>query len=227
MHTRIEQALRSMAAVALLSGAGQAHATLIQPAPFQFVSESAQYDSASNQIHFQIVFNQPPDFLEVDEHNRSANAFQYFIFGDRSLTYPDHFDSIIRGEEIRVADGIRIRNAAPTSLPDDVHSGGWGTIRGTVPYSLSGSVLRFTTPLHLISDVSTSGILEYQLETYVYGATTRFLSDGRSTVLATTVPEPGTGALLALGGAALWLARQRKKRFARICFNRTRHNISE
>ena len=136
---------------------------------FAIVSESATYIPSTGEVSFHIVFSQRPDFFTTDEFNRPANSFQYFIVGDSSLPFPETFDSVIRGDEIRFADGLAaIRNAMP---PDDdkLRSGGWGTIRGEVPYSLHGPVLRFSVPLQLISDHAAPGAIAYGLESYEFG----------------------------------------------------------
>jgi hypothetical protein len=139
------------------------------PAGFAVVSESARYNESTGEVSFRIVFSQKPDFFTTDAFDRPANSFQYFIIGDSSLPYPETFDSIIRGDEIRFADGLAaIRNAAP---PDDdsSRSGGWGTIRGGASYSLHGPVLRFSVPLQLISDNTVPGDIDYGLESYEFG----------------------------------------------------------
>jgi len=145
------------------------------PPGFSIVSESATYSPRTGEVTFHIVFSQKPDFFTTDEFNRPANSFQYFIVGDSSLPYPETFDSIIRGDEIRFADGLAaIRNAAP---PDDdiSRSGGWGTIRGEVSYSLHGPVLRFSVPLALISQHTAPGAVEYDLESFEFGGLTHHI----------------------------------------------------
>src|SRR5262245_61037184 len=106
-------------------------------AEFMFVSESAVFNPVTQEVLFTIEFNQAPDFSTVDSFGRQANSFQYFIVGDPNLPYPVNFDAIIRGEEIHITlDTIRIRNSEP-GVPDPV-AGGWGAVRGVVPFSLNG-----------------------------------------------------------------------------------------
>jgi hypothetical protein len=81
-------------------------------------------------------------------------------------------------------------------------SGGWGSIRGSVPYTLSGNVFSLLVPLELIGD--TDGKFSYQLMWYEYGAMQGYID-------AETVPEPATifGSFMALGGLAAF---QRKNK---------------
>ncbi len=141
---------------------------------FLFVSESAVFDATTQQVMFTIEFNQVPDFSSVDSFGRQANSFQYFIVSDPNRPYPANFAAIIRGEEIHHTQSeIRIRNATPSD-PDPA-AGGWGAIRGTVPYRLNGNVLTFSVPLQVLSDQSRGGTFEYQLESYHFGTSTKFV----------------------------------------------------
>jgi hypothetical protein len=163
----------SSALVALI-GAG---ATVAAPAeaqrsvsrPLQVVSESATYNARTGEVDFTLAFDRHPDFRTVDEHGRPANSFQYFIVGDDSLPYPDSFDAIVRGVELQVKSRLLpLRNASPADT--DPASGGWGTIRATVPFELRGRVLTFSAPLAALSDHSADGRFTYILETYAFGA---------------------------------------------------------
>jgi hypothetical protein len=140
----------------------------VQSPGFTIVSESATYIPRTGEVSFRIVFSQRPDFSTTDEFNRTANSFQYFIVGDSSMPYPENFDAIIRGDEIRSTGLVVIRNATPPD--DDISlSGGWGTIRGEVPYSLHGPVLRFYASPELISDHTAPTEIAYVLESYEFG----------------------------------------------------------
>jgi hypothetical protein len=176
-------------------------------AAFMFVSESAVFNRVSGEVHFTVTFNQPPDFLATDSLGRQTNSFQYFIIGDPTLPYPETFDTVIRGEEIHVTkNALRIRSVVP---PDsDPQAGGWGPVRGTVPFILDGTTLTFSTPLPLISDHSADGRFGYRLESYEFGGLTRFV-DSQSLV----IPEPSTAALLATGIVALscWYGWNRRR----------------
>ena len=125
--------------------------------PGELLALSQSAASATGQVTFTLTFNRPPDFQTVDSLDRQADAFQYYIVGDPSLPYPYFYDTIIRGEELHLTSPVlRVRNATPSD-PTDPAAGGWGTVRGVVPYQLNGDVLTFSTPLALISDHSADG----------------------------------------------------------------------
>ena len=174
-------------ALALPSGAARAD-TPATPGELMALSQSAVYDPATGQVTFTLTFNRAPDFQSVDSLGRQADSFQYFIVGDPSLSYPNNYDTIIRGEELHMSSPVlRVRNATPTDPTDPPSvSGGWGTVRGEVPYQLNGNVLTFSTPLGLISDHSTDGHFSYDLELYQYGGLTQSLHGLQSVVLPTT-----------------------------------------
>jgi hypothetical protein len=156
-------------ALALLVGTARA-----AEADFTFASETAVFNPATQEVTFRIVFNQVPDFLPADAFSRRANSFQYFVLGDPSLPYPANYDAIIRGDEIDTTTGqLPIRNSVPPADTDLPEGGGWGSIRGTVPYQLQGRVLTFSVPLRLISDHNLNGRLMYELESYQYGSYTQ------------------------------------------------------
>jgi hypothetical protein len=155
-------------AAALLAPGAAAQA----PSPFTALSDSAVYDPATGLVTFTLVFNRAPDFQSSDAFGRQADSFQYFIYGDLSLPYPAYYDAIIRGEELHVfSGGLRVRNSTP---PDpDPAAGGWGSIRGVVPYRLEGNVLTFSVSLSTISDHSSDGRFSYSLQLYQYGGLTQ------------------------------------------------------
>ena len=153
-------------AVACLVMLPFASAAAAADSPLTLASQTAKYNAASNRVVFTIRFTRPPDFFTIDGLGRAADSFQYFIVGDPSAPYPLNYTSVIRGDEIRFDGLITIRNVDP---PDaDARAGGWGTIRGEVPYSLHGRMLRFSVPLALLTS-QTSGTVDYLLETYSFG----------------------------------------------------------
>ncbi len=161
--------LVAMVLAVLLVGAAAAAAQT----SLEIVSTSAKYKPSTGEVEFKIVFNREPDFLATDAAGRQADSFQIFVVGDPDLPYPSNFDSIVRGEEIHSMPGlIPVRNASPPS--GEAGSGGWGTIRGIVPYSLRSTggryVLSFSAPLSLISDQTGVRRIRYVVETYEFGA---------------------------------------------------------
>ncbi len=174
-------------------------------ATIMFLSQTASFDPATDQVTFTIEFNRLPDFFATDSVGRQANSFQYFVLGDLALQYPAAFDSIVRGEEIHIANSIRIRNAVPSV--SDPAAGGWGAIRDVVPFSLSGSLLSFSAPLASLSDRSVDGRFSYRLEVYSFGGLDQFAQ-----AETTVVPEPGMLVNLSLGLTALLIYRFRRPR---------------
>jgi hypothetical protein len=81
-------------------------------------------------------------------------------------------------------------------------SGGWGSIRDSVPYTLSGNVFSLLVPIQLIGDSDDQ--FSYRLMWTEYGRIGGYID-------AETVPEPATifGSFMALGGLAAF---QRKNK---------------
>lgn len=183
-------------------------------AAFMFLSESAVFNPVSGEVHFTVEFNQPPIFLTTDSVGRQTNSFQYFIVGDPKLPYPQTFDTIIRGEEIHFTENaLRIRSAVPAA--SDPQAGGWGPVRGTVPFVLDGTTLTFATLLPVISDHSADGRFAYRLESYEFGGLTQFVdSQSQSSV----VPEPATAGLIVVGCLTLscWCGWRRSRSPTRL-----------
>jgi hypothetical protein len=128
-------------------------------------------------IRFEVPFEHIPDFLTVDQTGRPEDSFQYYIAYDPT----QHADSgtiqgaVVRGDEIHVAGALRIRNALPSST--DPTSGGWGTVRTTVPFEMrfnrdGSAVLSFVASW---SDLGISGSFGWVLDTFHFGAAVRSL----------------------------------------------------
>ncbi|MHC5938115.1 hypothetical protein [Nostoc sp.] len=153
-------------------------------------SESAVVNPDAKEVLFTVNFNQVPDFFTVDKFNRHSNSFQYFIDPDGELPILNaspiysNFSSIIRGEEIPIAGDIRIRDVFSVGASEP-NSGGWGKIRGSVPYSLDGNVLKFSAPLQLIGD--SDGLFSYQLLLTEFGAWNGITNENKSII--DSVPE--------------------------------------
>jgi hypothetical protein len=124
-------------------------------------------------MHFVLVFSQTPDFTTLDSQGRPQDSFQIFIAFNPATpnpANPQSVDVLVRGDEIHIANALRIRNARPPVA--DPNAGGWGSIRGTVPYHLrtqpnGAAVLTFSAPFHLLG---ITGQFAWALETYNFGA---------------------------------------------------------
>lgn len=130
------------------------------------------YDAATDAFEFTIHFSGPPDFMTADSFGRPRDSFQYWIVypidRDPFLPYITP-DVLVRGDEIRFGGGIPIRDRTVDGGPN---SGGWGPIRGTVPFVLSGSTLTFTVPRSVLGDPD--GRFAYYLGVFSFGGTTDF-----------------------------------------------------
>ncbi|MEH1911314.1 MAG: hypothetical protein V7L05_16345 [Nostoc sp.] len=150
-------------------------------------SESAVVNPDAKEVLFTINFNKMPDFFTVDKFNRRAGSFQYFIDPNGELPILNaspiysNFSSIIRGEEIYVQGDVRIRDVFSVGASEP-NSGGWGKIRGSVPYTLDGNVLKFSAPLQLIGD--SDGLFSYQLLLTEFGAWNGITNENKSIVVA-------------------------------------------
>jgi hypothetical protein len=160
-------------------------------AALMVLSQSAEINLASNSVLFQIEFNRAPDFFTTDEYDRQADAFQYFFNADGGLPFffgamgepYGNLESLMRTEP-QLPQEVAIRNIFPED-PDIKRSGGFGTIRGSVPYTLSGNIVSLLVPLQLIGD--SDGKFSYSLEWYEYGALQDYIGLAESVVQVNTI----------------------------------------
>jgi len=88
-------------------------------------------------MHFILVFSHTPDFTTLDSNGRPQDSFQIFIAFNPATpnpANPQSVDVLVRGDEIHIAHALRIRDARPPVA--DPNAGGWGAIRGTVPFQV-------------------------------------------------------------------------------------------
>ncbi len=98
-----------------------------------------------------------------------SDSFQIFIAFNPATSNPmnpQSVDVLVRGEEIHIAHAIRIRDARPAVA--DPHAGGWGALRGHMPYHVASqpngtAILTFSAPFALLGIV---GQFAWALETY-------------------------------------------------------------
>jgi hypothetical protein len=181
-------------------------------AGIEIVSESAAVDRDAGTVRFTLEFSGTPGFWTVDEFGRVADSFQYEIDGDWKAPIgllPEGLDAVVRGDEIRVADALRIRDATFGVDPDpDPDAGGWGAVRAEVPFRLEDNELTFEAPLGTIGDEG-DGFFAYRVFTTEFGLTlssieSRLLPPGEEPTPG-PVPIPLPGALPAVAVAALLL----------------------
>ncbi|MEH2139003.1 hypothetical protein [Nostoc sp.] len=184
-------------------------------------SESAVVNLDAKEVLFTIDFNRVPDFFALDQFGGQADSFQYFIdpSGELPIFRPpsaySNLSSIIRGEEIHVSGDVRIRDVFSVG-PSEPNSGGWGKIRGSVPYSLDGTVLKFSAPLQFIGD--SDGLFSYRLELYEFGRWNGLTNENKSTIASVPEPNFALGALT-FGALSVGLRQKRKYKSARSLVN--------
>jgi hypothetical protein len=125
----------------------------------------------SDTVTFHLVFDSHPDFSTLDQQGHPVDEFQFAISSGPSV--PRDFSgisTIIRGGEIYVNGDIRIRDTGPgADLPV---SGGWGPVRSSVPFSLSGNTLTFSASDSLLGADANTGAFGYILSFIHDGGTT-------------------------------------------------------
>lgn len=172
MKIRFLKTVFLFVAVLLSNQGAQAAASSFKGDALMVVYESAIYIPETNEVQFTLIFNQVPDLFTLDEYGRQRHSFQYFIIGDPSLPYPQKYDALVRGSEITESTLV-IRSVLPPT--DEPGSGGWGPLRGVVPYQLNETVLTFSAPLDMLSDHSQDGNFNSELMLLEYGATSDFV----------------------------------------------------
>jgi hypothetical protein len=135
------------------------------------VSHVEHYDAGSDAFQFAITFSVAPEFYVFDEFGRHKDEFQYFItwvLHPENTSYPIfNADVVIRMPESASVTDIRVRDATG---PEEPGSGGWGPIRGSVPYVLDGATITFQIPRTMLGD--SDGVVSYALLIGTYGTTT-------------------------------------------------------
>jgi hypothetical protein len=109
----------------------------------------------------------------LDSFGRPQDSFQVFIAYNPATANPANpqsVDVLVRGDEIHIANALRIRDARPAVA--DPNAGGWGAIRGTVPYHLKTEAngtarLTFTVEFALLG---ITGQFAWALQTTQFGS---------------------------------------------------------
>jgi hypothetical protein len=158
------------------------------------LASTVTYDEQAQIFDFSITFSGAPDFFTVDSFGRPAVAFQYYIFfnGVHGRLNADS-DSLVRGSEIHFAGDLRIRDGLKGGSSSDPEAGGWGPLRGAVPFALVGPELSFSAPLAIVGD--SDGHFAYRLFTFEFGRTTYPRVDGWSNGVTYPIPVPEPSAL--------------------------------
>ena len=201
----------------LLSIALLLYSTTVNAAPIQWVSTSVM----DNTVRWDMQFLGVPDFKTVDEFNRQKDSFQVFITGNAlglQTTEPyNQVQSLIRGEELHLLDGIPVRNVFEGADTQDMQiSGGWGSVRERVDVVQMESFVSFQTSL---LGLHTNAPFHYAVGGFDFGAEPitnvhehgymiqplfeGCVSDTRCAIPLVKVPEPNTFLLFAMSIVAL------------------------
>lgn len=200
--------------VALMAGSVIFGFSQFASAGLSIVSQQANVDKADQDVVFTLNFSQSPDFKTADSLGRRLDSFQYEI-APNTATPIDQLPfsavgAVVRGDEIGGGNVIPIRNGFQNGSDPNPAAGGWGTVRGTVPFTLTGNSLSFTTPFSLIG--TTNGTFSYRVFTTNYGST---VSTAES-VSSVSVPLPSAlPAMLMTAGAFVGFGLLRR-RVARV-----------
>ena len=143
-------------------------------AAFVVIDHSVDMNFLDEEVNFSITFSEFPDFFTIDSFGRQADEFQYYFDSDSEITGPfldqDLADRIIRGGEIHVEGDLRIREGLGGASDPDPNSGGWGSIVGSVNYSLNDRELSFTVPWDVLGE--DDGEFTYALLLVEFGGST-------------------------------------------------------
>lgn len=187
--------------------------TMLAPASAQIAPlwYSTSVDLASSTATFSVQFDSTPDLFTVDEYRRQADSFQYWVDSEApdpiGRTYaalfgelPPDTQTVISAQEIPTLNQLEFIWVKPLSWPGPRSSGGWGSIEGHRPYTLTAdNVLSFDVPLCLLRDCD--GTFYYAFETYQFGASGGVIYSGVSGEFYSVpaIPEPSAAILLLLG----------------------------
>ncbi len=161
--------LRVFSGLLLLTSALAAQT--ISAAEIRIKNQSVKILPQSHEALFRLEFDRVPHFYATDPQGVPADSFQYFINYDPSRSYVDNvFDphlTVIRGDEIHVCHKIRVRESLWNDSDPDPNSGGWGALRGAVPFVVLNKTLIFSVPLELIE--AQHGNFGYYVQSFSWG----------------------------------------------------------
>jgi hypothetical protein len=140
---------------------------------------STSVDPNTQNVLFTLQFSNVPNFYAVNASDQQQDSFQLYVFNvprqdDEGLGggYVN-VRSITRGEEIHYGGGLPIRNVFPIPTTAEPTSGGWGSVRVTVPFVQSGKTVSYIASLAALG-VAGNTNFGFGFETYHFGATEGF-----------------------------------------------------
>lgn len=174
-------------------------------ANFTIDSQSVTINQTASMAEFEITFNRAPDFYTTTNSGNPVDSFQYYIIDDISPSFPGalNSDSVIRGDEIYLTDGIVIRDVFSFDGGQG-GSGGFGPIKQIVDFQLLQNTLSFDVAFDVLG--CPDGSFSYAIMLSEYGQMTDWAYVGD----IHTVPAPSALILAGIGLAGLWLGKTKK-----------------
>ncbi len=212
----------AVSTVLLALHAGASSASGLIPLSY---SSTAHLDT--QQASFHVKLDRTPDFLTVDDGFRQADSLQFWVDVSRPSPYqqandalygltPPGNQSVISFREIPVTGQLDVIGVRPLSEDVPRDRGGWGSIMGSLSYSLSPDhELSLSLPLSWLRDGD--GTFYYTFATLKYGELSAFYSgisgESHDPAMADAfeipaVPEPSAW-FLALAGVG-WVSAARR-----------------
>lgn len=137
------------------------------------VAHQEHFDAERRVFEFSVTFSAEPDLFTIDQVGREKDAIQYWINWGLFPNDPYHTlfesDVVIAVRELRTLGQIPVRDRTG---PGEPGPGGWGPIRGLVPYTLVGPTIRFEVPAAMLGD--DDGVVSYYLMMLTYGGWTDY-----------------------------------------------------
>src|SRR5579862_3426142 len=148
-------------------------------------------NNATGDVTFTIDFGHAPDLADVDAMNRPDDAFEIQVAPNNVDPMIDPV-TVIRSDEVQFGSKITVRDAMPADLTDP-HAGGWGPLRGSVPFTVKGNDVSFTASLKLMG--LPNGMFDFATTTSHFGDETAF---AETDMHAVPLPSSIAGALAIL-----------------------------
>jgi hypothetical protein len=196
------QVVRAAACAALMWLVPAARAGL------RIVSHSVDVSLPRQEATFTLAFDHAPMLGERDALGRPLESFQYEIAPDcpniDECPFTD-IRAVVRGDEVTPNHLLPIRDGIETASDPSPASGGWGYVRGDVPFQLNGSVLSFSAPLSMLGNPD--GQFAYRVFTTASGETTSLVT-GQFAPLPKAVWTGGIA--LSIMGLLQWIGRGKR-----------------
>ena len=178
-------------------------------ASFLPYSYNTSVDAVNSNVTFSIAFSSVPDFTTIDDENRQASSFQFWVDPDNSATPLWDGSAIIRGSEINIGGVIPIRDRVGSG---GAASDGWGLERDNVSYNLSGTNLSFIVSYDALGQTDDDFSYQFLVTEYgeeQYNAYGESGANYRPVYVPPVVPEPSVFSLLLIALGVVYMLRMR------------------